>query len=65
MLLTTKAVFVSLQAGVNHNAQRVLLQGQLTIIIRVAGGQVFQFKNVNRCIERKVDGGIKLVGIRF
>lgn len=65
MLLTTEAVFVSLQAGVNHNAQRVLLQGQLTIIIRVAGGQVFQFENVDRCVEREVDGGIELVGIRF
>jgi hypothetical protein len=31
----------------------------------VAGGQVFQFENVDRCVEREVDGGIELVGIRF
>ena len=65
MLLTTEAVLVSLQAGVNDNTQRVLLQGQLAVIIRVAGGQVFQFENVDRGVERKVNCRVELVGIRF
>lgn len=65
MLLTTKAVLVSLQAGVNHNTQRVLLQGQLPVIIGMAGGQVFELKNVYGRIEGQVDGGIKLIRIGF
>jgi len=31
----------------------------------VACRQIFQFENVDRRVEREIDGGIELVGIRF
>lgn len=65
MLLAAEAVLVGLQPGVNDNAQRVLFQGKLFVIVGVARRQVFKFKNVDRGVEREVNRSVELVGIRL